>query len=245
MDIVTDISLLQQPAEPLTFLSDAGVDKNEGIEIIEKLKNSFAIHEDLLALAATQIGINKRIFGIRFDDTIKIFINPIITKKTGMVVSPETFASMPGKEILIGRPNEITAVYYNEEFKYEDNKFLDAAARIFDQMAQLLDGVTPDELGLVSDVENDGSLADLSEDEMNSAIEMWKTYVKTKLNTVESHITNDEELLKHYTSLKFSESVINGRTIVTDENQILPKNREQRRAAEKIARKASKNKRGK
>ena len=117
MDIVTDISLLQQPAAPLTFLSDAGVDKNEGIEIIEKLKNSFARHEDLLALAATQIGINKRIFGIRFDDTIKIFINPIITKKTGMVVSPETFASMPGKEILIGRPNEITAVYYNEELK--------------------------------------------------------------------------------------------------------------------------------
>jgi hypothetical protein len=29
---------------------------------------------------------------------------------------------MPGKEILITRPEELTVVYYTEDFKYEENK---------------------------------------------------------------------------------------------------------------------------
>jgi peptide deformylase len=36
---------------------------------------------NILALAAPQIGHKVRIFGIRFNDTIKVFINPVITKK--------------------------------------------------------------------------------------------------------------------------------------------------------------------
>ena len=88
---------------------------------------------DILALAAPQIGINKRIFCLRFNDQIKVFINPIITKKKGLTIAVETCCSMPGKEIVIGRPEEVTVVYYNEEFKYEDNKLLGAAASLLRQ----------------------------------------------------------------------------------------------------------------
>ena len=49
---------------------------------------------------------------------------------------------MPGQEILITRPEEITIVYYNDEFKYEENKLLGAAARLFDQSAQLLESLS-------------------------------------------------------------------------------------------------------
>jgi len=58
----------------------------------------------------------------------------------------------PGKEFVIGRPEEITVVYYNEDFKYEDNKLMGYAAALFDQQYQLLEGVLPDELGLMSDI---------------------------------------------------------------------------------------------
>ena len=154
--IITDIEVLSAPAEPLTFLTEQGAQTEEGTEIVNKIKEVMEANKELLALAAPQIGINKRIFCLRFNDQIKTFINPIITKKKGLNIVIETCASMPGKEIVIGRPEEVTVVYYNDEFKYEDNKLVGVAASLFDQQAQILDGVLPSELGLVSDIEEDG-----------------------------------------------------------------------------------------
>jgi peptide deformylase len=124
MEIIYDIDVLSVPSEPLTFLTDQGAKTEEGEEIVNKIKEVMNTNTELLALAAPQIGINKRIFCLRFNDQIKTFINPIITKKKGLNIVVETCASMPGKEIVIGRPEEITVVYYNDEFKYEDNKLL-------------------------------------------------------------------------------------------------------------------------
>lgn len=240
-EIITDLSLLESPSEPLQFLTDIGVNKEEGDSIIADLKEVFDANPAVYALAAPQIGINKRIFGIRFNDQIKFFINPIITKKSGLVIAPETFCSMPNKEILIGRPSEISVVYYTDAYKYEDNKLLDEAARIFDQMAQVLDGVLPSELGLVSDIVEDGPLADLSEEEIIEIKDYWKTYVKTKLEKLQQEIEKDEELEKQYKSLLFSESVINGRTTVYDDSaenaasNLNSLNRAQRRAIQKAS----------
>lgn len=236
-EIITDLSKLETPSEPLEFITDIGINKEEGDSIIAELKEAFENNNTIYALAAPQIGINKRVFGIRFDDQIKFFINPIITKKSGLIIAPETFCSMPNKEILIGRPSEISVVYYTEEYKYEDNKLLNEAARIFDQMAQLLDGVLPSELGLVSDIVEDGPLENLSEEEITEVKEYWKNYVKTKLEKLEQEIQKDENLAKQYKSLLFTESVINGRTTVLDDTPQIHLNREQRRALAKAKKK--------
>ena len=60
----------------------------------------------------------------------------------------------------------------------EDNKLLGIAARLFDQQYQLLDGVSPADLGLVSDIEQDGSLSELTEEEFNQVIEIYKQFVQ-------------------------------------------------------------------
>ena len=122
--IRTHLKKLSIPSEPLTFLTDQGPQTEEGIKIISEIKKVMEKDESILALSAPQIGINKRIFCLRFNDQIKTFINPIITKKKGIIVAVETCASMPGKEIVVGRPEEITVVYYNDDFKYEDNKLI-------------------------------------------------------------------------------------------------------------------------
>jgi peptide deformylase len=208
-----------EPAAPFEFITEQGMSEeaiNEGKSIISELKEVLNANDNLYALAAPQIGINKRIFCIKFNDTIKTFINPIISKKTGNLIGPETCACLPGKEILISRPEEITVVYYTEDFKYEDNKLLGIAARLFDQQYQLLDGVLPSELGLVSDIEQDGSLADLTEDEFNQAIEIYKQFIETKANALKAEISETEELNKNYRMLKFTEDVINGRTVVSE-----------------------------
>ena len=133
-----------------------------------------------------------------------------MTKKSQYVIQPEVFSSMPGKEILITRPEDITVVYYTDEFKYEENKLLGIAARVFDQSCQLLDGITPDVLGLVSDVEKDGTLWDLNDEEMKQIIEIYKQYIDTKTKALEAKIKTDPELEAKYKELQFTEKVING-----------------------------------
>ena len=229
--IIFDLEKLAQPAEPLTFLSEEGAKTEEGDEIIDKLKAVMENQPDLLALSAPQIGINKRIFCLRFNDQIKTFINPIITKKKGLNIIIETCYSMPGKEIVIGRPEEITVVYYNEDFKYEDNKLLGIAACLFDQQAQILDGVLPTELGLVSDIEEDGKI---EESDLAEIIPFYKdTFLPSKLGCLNKAIEADEEAAKDFAHLKFTEGVINGRIAVVESGAETDKRARAKKAANK------------
>lgn len=230
-NIIINLEKLAQPAEPLTFLTEAGAKTEEGSEIVAKIKEVMEANPELLALTAPQIGINKRIFCLRFNDQIKTFINPIITKKKGLNIIIETCASMPGKEIVIGRPEEVTVVYYNEDFKYEDNKLLGPAASLFDQQAQMLDGVLPTELGLVSDIEEDGKIeeADLAE-----IIPFYKdTFLPSKLACLNKAIESDEEAAKDFKHLKFTEDVINGRIAVVENEAETAKRAKAKKAANK------------
>lgn len=215
--LLTDFDL--EIAEPLKFLDDNGqitTVVEEGKEIISKLKIVFEEYKDLLALAAPQVGHNKRIFGIRFADSIKFFINPVITKKGNYIISGETCAYLPGKEIIISRPEELTVVYYNEDFKYEDNKLVGLAARLFDQQNQLLDGVSPAEVGLVSNPEEDGYLADLTEEEFKEVQNMYKEFVDIKIKKIKEEIAKSTEIEKDFRVLKFSEDVVNGRASISE-----------------------------
>lgn len=229
--IITEIDILSVPSEPLTFLTEEGAKTEEGTEIINQIKEIMENNPELLALAAPQIGINKRIFCLRFNDQIKTFINPIITKKNGLTIVIETCASMPGKEIIIGRPEEITVVYYNEEFKYEDNKLIGAAASLFDQQAQLLDGVLPSELGLVSDIEEDGKIED---SDLAEIIPFYKdTFLPTRIASLNETISSDEEAKKYFNQLKFTEGVINGRNVVIEPEIETAKRAKAKKAANK------------
>jgi len=229
--IITDIDVLSVPSEPLTFLTEEGAKTEEGTEIINQIKEVMENNPELLALAAPQIGINKRIFCLRFNDQIKTFINPIITKKKGLNIVIETCASMPGKETVIGRPEEITVVYYNDEFKYEDNKLMGAAASMFDQQAQVLDGVLPSELGLVSDIEEDGKIEDA---DLVEIIPFYKdTFLPTRLASLNESISADEEAKKYFNQLKFTEGVINGRNTVVEPEAEATKRARAKKAANK------------
>lgn len=217
-EIITDLEKLEV-AEPLEFISDSGVEREEGDKIIADLKEIMEANPEMITLSAPQIGYNKRIFCIRFNDIIKTFIDPIITKKTGSTLVIETCSMMPGKEILIARPEELTVVYYTDDFKYEENKLVGPAAAIFDQQVQLLDCVFPSELGLVSDTEEDGNLNDLTEEEFEELKEIYIQFIKIKAKQAEKEAVKNEELAKQYRQLKFTEDVVNGRTLILESDE--------------------------
>ena len=229
--IITDVETLSVPSEPLTFLSESGAKTDEGTEIVNKIKEVMEANPELIALSAPQIGINKRIFCLRFNDQIKTFINPIITKKKGLNIVIETCASMPGKEIVIGRPEEIAVVYYNDEFNYEDNKLIGVGASLFDQQAQILDGVLPAELGLVSDIEIDGKIED---SDLVEIIPFYKdTFLPSRLESLKAAIETDEEAANNFKHLKFTEGVINGRITVVESDSESAKRAKAKKAANK------------
>lgn len=229
--IITNLEKLAVPAEPLTFLTDDGLKTDECLEIISELKEVMEHDDSIIALSAPQIGILKRIFCIRFNDQIKTFINPIITKKKGIIVTVETCASMPGKEIVVGRPEEITTVYYNESFKYEDNKLVGAAASLFDQQAQILDGIMPNELGLVSDIEIDGKI---EESDMEEIVTFYKdSFLPSRLNSLHDAISSDEDVSSAFRQLKFTEGVINNRIAVLEPEKDAANRAKAKKAANK------------
>jgi peptide deformylase len=229
--IITDVEVLSTPVEPLTFLTEEGPKTEEGTEIISKIKEVLNANPDLIALSAPQIGINKRIFCLRFNDQIKTFINPIITKKKGLNIVIETCASMPGKEIVIGRPEEITVVYYNDDFKYEDNKLIGIAASMFDQQAQIIDGVLPSALGLVSDIEEDGKI---EESDLAEIIPFYKdTFLPARIESLKTVIESDDVAAKQFRNLKFTENVINGRITVVESEHDTDRHAKANKAANK------------
>lgn len=216
-EIITDIEKLSTASEPLKFINEEGTDKTEGTEIIQAIKEVMEANPELLALSAPQIGIQKRIFCLRFSDVIKTFIDPIVKQKKGINIALETCASMPGKEIVIGRPAEISVIYYNEDFKYEDNKLVGVAAGLFDQQVQILDGILPSELGLVSDIEEDGKI---QEDELPDIAKFYKeTFLPTKMKAVQEAVESDEDAKKAYRNLQFTEAVVNGRIKVVESEE--------------------------
>lgn len=234
--IIYDIESLRTPAEPLTFLSEDGAKTAEGKEIISKLKDVLEQHPEILALSAPQIGISKRIFCLRFSDQIKTFINPIITKKKGLNIVIENCASMPGKEIVIGRPEEITVVYYNDDFNYEDNKLVGISASMLDQQAQLLDGILPSDLGMVSDIIEDGKI---EEQDLAEIIPFYReTFLPNKLETIKQVIDGDEEAEKIVKQLKFAEGVINGRIAIVEPESETARRTNAKKAANKAIRNA-------
>ena len=104
-----------------------------------------------------------------------------------------------------------------------------ASASLFDQQAQLLDGVLPSELGLVSDIEEDGKI---EESDLAEIIPFYRdTFLPSKLATLQQVIDSDDEATKAFNQLKFTEGVINGRIAVVESGVDAAKRNKAKRAA--------------
>jgi hypothetical protein len=68
----------------------------------------------------------------------------------------------------------------------------------------------------VSDVEEDGSLADCTEEDIKQLTEIYKQFVQMKMDALKKEIEADEIAQKEYRTLKFTEDVINGRTQISE-----------------------------
>lgn len=127
--IVTDANLLSHPSAPVCddFLAQT---------VIEDLTDTAkSLGPNCAGLAAIQIGFPLRIFVVRFGDTFRPFVNPVIVARTGGIKAhPEGCYSLPGKKKMKRRFKEIK-LSTGERFKGD-------IARALQHEMDHLDGVT-------------------------------------------------------------------------------------------------------
>ena len=93
-------------------------------------------------LAAPQVGLNKRMFILRFGNSIEVFINPEIIKAgSNKITIGEGCLSVPGTYYNVTRPRKIGVKYLNERMLPQRAKFHDFDAVAFQHELDHLDGV--------------------------------------------------------------------------------------------------------
>lgn len=212
--VVTDLSKLSVRAEEVS----PSIPKKEVLHTIKEIETILKLHPTWTSLAAPQLGINQRIFCIQFaNKKIKAFVNPMITKHMGEMYfdTNEVCASIPGKTFICLRNKSISAIYQNREGKIEENKFEGAAASAFEQMSQLLDGLTIADWGL----EKLSGFDTAPEEDRKEILGMYSNWLKNFFETVQKDINSNKDLADSQKAIEFLTSVATGKTEVVPENE--------------------------
>lgn len=207
-----------KPSEELTpeeiILSErsdeinARTENKEMRNIIAELKRTMR-KLNLTSLSAPAIGYKKRIFCINFKDTeIQTFINPILTKATGISLSKETCTSLPGRTFVRPRSNDITVMYMTPLGKIESRQMVGMAAFVFQHELDHLDGLLLSDVGL----EIDEDFENASDEEKQEIIEVYLDSIDLKSKTMKEVVENDEKAKQLSDAVDFINSVQSGET---------------------------------
>lgn len=113
----------------------------EARRISVKLRLLMEKHKNALGLAATQMGVNKRLFVYKNQDTKKVCINPELLSKEGEVEeSLEGCMSFPGVYIKIPRNKKIIFKYFDLDGVEHTEECTDLIARVVQHEIEHLDG---------------------------------------------------------------------------------------------------------
>ena len=204
----------EEPQEIITDLDKIGVRSDE-INVAERnkeiqrtvLKLKATIRENSLSgLSAPQIGVFNRVFCINFSGDIRTFINPIITKATGLEIVKETCASIPGKTFIRPRHPEIEVCYSTPLGKLESKKFVGLAARVFQHLLDHLDGLLLPDIGL----EVGDDFLNAPKEEQEEVVGLYLESLDLKRKDINTEIENDEDLKRLDGAIKFIEKVQKG-----------------------------------
>lgn len=208
-EIITDEIALSERAVEIDVRTQA----TEMREIVKALKDTMRAN-NLSSLSAPAIGYNRRIFCIDFKDSeIKTFINPIIAQAKGMQLSIEKCSSIPDKEFMRPRNNDLMIVYQRPTGQIENRQILGMSAIVFQHELDHLDGLLISDVG----IEIDQDFYDASEEEREEVIAAYLDALDIKRTDVNAEIEKDPELRQISDAAKFMESVYKGETQIEKE----------------------------
>ena len=139
-----DLEWLRQVSKEVDLSAE---DMQKDISILKE----FCEEEEVLAIAAVQLGIAKRLVYVKKTDLDKLYdddwnedkvlINPVITKSTGLAWYWESCQSCLDKMGLVLRPYSITVSYYDIKGKRRTQVFDSFSAVVLSHELDHLDGI--------------------------------------------------------------------------------------------------------
>ena len=203
-DIITDKEKLYEWCTEVDTRKDSKLIQ----EIVLALKATMR-ENNLVCLAAPQIGYARRIFCLRFGaDDYRSFINPVIENNVGFQMSRETCASLPGKTFIIPRFNQVKVFYTTPLGKPLGGTFAGKAAFEFQNAMDMLNGSLIDDIGLEIDEDYDNA----SEEDRAEILRMYAESLDIRYKNLRKDIDADQELTDIEDAVKFINSVKNGET---------------------------------
>lgn len=201
-EIITDVEKLSERCDEI----DIRKENNEMRQIILDLKHTLAEHKKGAALAAPQIGYNKRIFVINFNGDMRTFINPVISSTKNLTLNREECLSLPNKSYIRPRHTEITVLYQTPLGKTESRKLVGLSAYVFQHELDHLDGLLLSDIGL----EVDENFDKATEEEKDEILKSYMESLDLKRSVLETEINEDKELKQTSDAIKFMEGVQRG-----------------------------------
>ena len=203
--IITDETLLSERADEVDTIKEM----KEARAIIAELK-SIIRKNKLTSLSAPAIGYRKRIFCVNFSDSeIKTFINPIIVKAEGLVLSDETCTSIPGKRFILPRNNKVSIMYTSPLGKVESREVSGVAASVIQHEIHHLEGIILSDIGL----EVDEMFDNATQEEREQVIGMYLDSLDIKQKELDKQIEEDADLKQIADATEFMEKVQSGEVV--------------------------------
>lgn len=222
-----EIILDEEKLTEFSSLIDMKKEAKLAQQIIRELKEIVEA-KNLVSLSAPQIGYPYRIFVIKFKDAARSFINPVISRAKGFQLSKERCSSIPGKEFLIPRQNDIELFYTTPLNKYEAQQFIGFGAFVVQHEIDHLDGILVSNMGL----EIDDDFEKATDEEKTEIISAYLDSLDLRAKKIKDECEKDEEFDKAYKTMKFMQEVnagnikLNAEEDKKDANQIEENNKE-------------------
>lgn len=203
--------------------------KEELKQVIEDLKESLEARTDTSSLTASQIGYDKRMFAMKFDKGITVFINPMIAKSFNAVLARQTDIN-DKKEYILPRASKILLYYQDEEGKMNFVQLEQEASFMACYMNDILNGVRLSDVGLEVIDEFDKA----SKEEQQEVINMYLKSLKDKEKMIQTEIDNDKDAKELQKGINYMTNVFMNADAKSNMN------RSQKRNLVKLERKYSK-----
>jgi peptide deformylase len=205
-EVVTDYDVLSIRCDEFDL-----VKKNTEVQnIILTLKNTIRANPGMLGLSANQVGYDRRIIVLNFNNDLRTFINPIITRVDGFELSRETCHSIPGKTFIRTRNSRVWVTYQTPLAKIESVELNGVAAKVMQHHIDHLDGLLLSDVSLEIGPEFD----EATEAEREEVIRMYLDSLDITAAELQSEAESDEDGKKLADAMRFIESVQKGETIV-------------------------------
>lgn len=204
-EIVTNLEAFNDRADEVDCRKDNQLVRETTLDLKHTIREN-----NLVALTAPQIGVNKRIVCINFKGDIRTFINPAITEVKGFQLHREKCPSIPGKEYIRPRYPEISVMYQTPLGKIESRKFMGLAAFMLQYAIDILDGLVLSDIGLEIDELWDKA----TDEERDQVLSAYLESLDIKKKSIDIEIDKDEDAKQLKEAINFMESVAKGETKV-------------------------------